>query len=240
MTAILAEHLYFKYDKTEVLTDLSFKIEEGVFLGIIGPNGGGKTTLLQLLLGFLYPTKGILKIYDSDPSNAQKYMAYVPQNMRFDRYFPISVIELVLGGRLSHLPWYGIYRNKDKEIALAALKQVGLHHLQNRAFGTLSGGQQQRCLIARALATQPKILFLDEPTANVDPTAEHEILEVLSSLKGTMTILMVTHNLQTAINHVDRLLCVQQSAISYSPQEICEHYALGLYHPPLVLGKRNA
>lgn len=233
MTAIIAEHLCFKYDKTEVLSDVSFEVKEGDFLGIIGPNGGGKTTLLQLLIGFLSPTKGLLKIYDSP-------IAYVPQNMRFDRYFPISVMELVLGGRLSHLPWYGIYSKEDKEIARAALNQVGLHHLKDRAFGTLSGGQQQRCLIARALATQPKILFLDEPTANVDPTAEHEILELLHALKGVITILMVTHNLQTAINYVDRILCVQQSAIPYSPQEVCEHYALGLYHPPLVLGKRNA
>lgn len=239
MTAILAEHLCFKYDTAEVLTDISFSVNEGDFLGIIGPNGGGKTTLLQLLIGFLPPTKGKLKIYGLDPIDAQKYMAYVPQNMRFDKHFPISVMELVLGGRLSHLPWYGIYRKKDEEIASQALELVGMHSLKNRPFGTLSGGQQQRCLIARALATEPKILFLDEPTANVDPHAEHEILKLLQSLKGIMTLLMVTHNLQTAIDHVDRVLCVQQTAIPYSPQEVCEHYALGLYHPPLVLGKQN-
>lgn len=239
-TAILAEHLYFKYDSSEVLSNVSFSVAEGEFLGIIGPNGGGKTTLLQLLTGFLSPTKGSLKIFGNKPSYQQKNMAYVPQNMRFDRHFPISVMELVLSGRLSELPWYGIYKKEDKLIAEEALEQIGLSHLKNRPFGALSGGQQQRCLIARALASKPKILFLDEPTANVDSDAEYEIMALLQSLKGKMTLLMVTHDLQTAINHVDRLLCVQQSAIVYSPQEVCEHYAFGLYHPPLLtLGKNH-
>ena len=224
--AISAEHLYFKYDSSEVLSDVSFSVNEGEFLGIIGPNGGGKTTLLQLLTGFLSPTKGSLKIFDRKPSYEQKSMAYVPQNMRFDRHFPISVIELVLSGRLSELPWYGIYRKEDELIAEEALEEIGLSHLKNRPFGTLSGGQQQRCLIARALASKPKILFLDEPTANVDSDAEYEIMALLQSLKGKMTLLMVTHDLQTAI--------------LYSPQEVCEHYALGLYHPPLLtLGKNH-
>jgi zinc transport system ATP-binding protein len=232
--AITAEHLYFSYDQAEVLSDVCFSVKEGEFIGVIGPNGGGKTTLLQLLTGFLMPSKGTLKVFNEKPSQAQKWMAYVPQNMRFDRHFPISVMELVLGGRLAHLPWYGVYHKKDKEIALDALDQIGLAHLKDRAFGTLSGGQQQRCLIARALASQPKILFLDEPTANVDNDAEYEILNLLQGLKGKMTILMVTHDLQTAINHVDRVICVQQNAVTYSPVEVCEHYALGLYHPPLL------
>ncbi len=238
--AILAEHLYFKYDSNEVLKDVCFSVTEGEFLGIIGPNGGGKTTLLQLLTGFLSPTKGSLKIFDEKPNYQQRNMAYVPQNMRFDRHFPISVMELVLSGRLSKLPWYGIYRKEDIKIAEEALEQIGLAHLKSRPFGALSGGQQQRCLIARALASKPRILFLDEPTANVDTDAEYEIMALLQSLKGKMTLLMVTHDLQTAINHVDRVLCVQQTAIDYSPKEVCEHYALGLYHPPLLtLGKNH-
>lgn len=232
--AIQAEHLYFKYDSTDVLKDVSFSVNEGEFLGIIGPNGGGKTTLLQLLTGFLSPTKGSIKIFDTRATAAQKWMAYVPQTMRFDRHFPISVMELVLGGRLSELPWYGIYKKEDFEIALHSLEKIGLGHLKDRAFGTLSGGQQQRCLIARALASNPRILFLDEPTANVDSDASYEILNLLQSLKGKITILMVTHDLQTAINQVDRVLCVQQTAIAYTPIEVCEHYALGLYHPPLL------
>lgn len=233
--AVLAEHLYFQYETAAtVLKDVSFSINEGEYLGIIGPNGGGKTTLLQLILGFLSPTKGSLKIFGREPSGAQKWMGYVPQNIRFDRYFPISVFELVLGGRLSHLPWHGIYNKEDSAIALEALSRMGLSHLKDRSFGKLSGGQQQRCLIARALASQPRILILDEPTANVDTDASFEILQLLQSLKGKMTILMVTHDLQTAINQVDRVLCVQQTAISYTPIEVCEHYTLGLYHPPLL------
>lgn len=237
--AIDTTALYFKYETSDVLKNVCFSISQGEFIGIIGPNGGGKTTLLQLLMGFLTPTKGQISIFGEKPASAQESMAYVPQNMRFDRDFPISVIELVLGGRMSQLPWYGIYRKEDQEIALDALHQVGLCHLKDRSFGTLSGGQQQRCLIARAIATQPKILFLDEPTANVDSDAEYEILHLLESLKGKITILMVTHDLQTAINHVSRVICIQQTAISYSPQEVCEHYALGLYHPPLLNLKKS-
>lgn len=229
---IEVEHLTFKYDQVDVLKDVSFSVKEGEFLGIIGPNGGGKTTLLKLLIGFLVPTEGKINVSDTR-------FAYVPQNMRFDRHFPISVMELVLGGRLSELPWYGIFRNEDKEIAKEALQQIGLYHLKDQAFGTLSGGQQQRCLIARALASKPRILFLDEPTANVDSDASYEIMNLLQQLKGKMTILMVTHDLQTAINQVDRVLCVQQSAVTYTPIEVCEHYALGLYHPPLLTLKSD-
>lgn len=237
---IQAEHLYFRYDESEVLKDLNFSVSAGEFLGIIGPNGGGKTTLLQLMAGFLTPTKGLLKVAGKNPQASQKSIGYVPQNMRFDRHFPISVMELVLGGRLAHLPWYGLFKKTDMQIAEEALDGIGLYHLKNRAFGTLSGGQQQRCLIARALASKPDILFLDEPTANVDAEAQSEILRILNALKGSMTILMVTHDLKTAINQVDRVLCIQQTAISYSPQEVCEHYALGLYHPPLLSLRKNA
>lgn len=237
--ALYAEQLCFAYNGPPILNNVSFKVSEGEFIGLIGPNGGGKTTLLKLILGFLKPSSGQLSVFGAAPAALQKDIAYVPQNMRYDRHFPISVYELVLSGRLAHLPWYGIFAKSDHEKALSALKTVGLSDFAHRAFGTLSGGQQQRILIARALASEPALLLLDEPTANVDHDAEQKILELLQELKGKITILMVTHDLQTAIDQVDRVLCVQQGVISYSPQEVCEHYALGLYHPPLLnLGKR--
>jgi zinc transport system ATP-binding protein len=233
-TAVSVQHLSFSYQEISVLKDISFEIQQGQFIGIIGPNGGGKTTLLKLLLGFLKPVSGTIKIFGEDPWNAHSKVAYVPQSLRFDKQFPISVLELVLQGRLNHLPWYGCFSKQDKEIALNALERVGLADLSKRPFGSLSGGQAQRTLIARALTSEPELLLLDEPTASVDVKAESEIYEILKKLQGSMTILMVTHNLQAAIELVERVICVQHTAFTLSPQQVCEHYALGLYHAPLI------
>jgi zinc transport system ATP-binding protein len=234
------EHLSFSYPTTPVLKEVSFQINEGEFIGIIGPNGGGKTTLLKLIMGFLKPSSGKIEIFGKPPQSSRNVLAYVPQTLRFDRQFPISVMELVLSGRLSHLPWYGMFSQADKMAALEALEKVGLTEFQNKAFGTLSGGQAQRALIARALVSNPQLLLLDEPTASVDTQAEADIYNLLSQLRGNMTILMVTHDLRTAIDHVERVLCVQGSVISLKPQEVCEHFAIGLYHPPLIQMKNNS
>lgn len=224
----------FAYQDAPILQNITFQVSEGEFIGIIGPNGGGKTTLLKLLMGFLEPTSGAIQILGAAPSKMHAQLAYVPQVMRYDKQFPISVFELVLTGRLSNLPWYGRYKAQDKEAAENALDLVGLSHIKNAPFGTLSGGQAQRALIARALVSAPKLLLLDEPTASVDPKAEADIYSLLSKLRTKMTILMVTHDLNTAIGQVDRVFCVQRQLISLMPQEVCEHFAMGLYHTPLL------
>lgn len=234
------KNVSFRYQKDWILRDVNFHISEGDFVGIIGPNGGGKTTLLKLLMGFLKPYEGSIRILNSSPIAARGQIAYVPQNLQFDRKFPISVLELVLSGRLSHLPWYGRYSNLDYTLADQALERVGLLSFKNHAFGKLSGGQMQRALIARALISKPKILLLDEPTASVDTQAEADIYALLNSLKGEMTILMVTHDLNAAIDIVGKVLCVQRNVTIYSPQEVCEHFAIGLYHAPLLNLKRNS
>lgn len=231
---VSVEHVSFGYQKENILEDVTFEIKKGEFTGIFGPNGGGKTTLLKLIMGFIKPSSGTIKIQGMSPQEAQNQIAYVPQNLRFDRQFPISVKELVLSGRLSNLPWHGRYSQEDKELASQMLEKVGLTHTQNSSFGTLSGGQAQRALIARALVSNPKLLILDEPTASVDAEAEKEIYNILDELKGKMTILMVTHHLHATINHVQRVLCVCKNAIELKPEEVCEHFAMGLYHPPLV------
>ena len=232
-SAINLEHVFFSYQNTVVLKDICFRIDLGEFVGIIGPNGGGKTTLLKIIMGFLKPLSGKVEVFGHPPLSKPQEIAYVPQSMRFDRQFPISVLELVLSGRLAHLPWYGKYSSRDKLAAIEALKQVGIAELQHHAFGTLSGGQAQRALIARALASNPKLLLLDEPTASVDAQAEADIYAILNELRGKMTIVMVTHDLAAAVDQVQRLICVQGSAISLRPSEVCEHFALGLYHTPL-------
>lgn len=224
----------FSYQDAAVLKNVSFDLQPGEFVGIIGPNGGGKTTLLKLILGFLKPNTGKIQVFGEPPRGSRQPIGYVPQSLRFDKQFPISVLELVLEGRLSHLPWYGQFSKTDKEAALNALERVGMLDFRHRSFGNLSGGQAQRALIARALASEPRLLILDEPTASVDNQAEAEIYAILKSLQHTITILMVTHNLQAAIELVQKVVCVQQTANVLDPQQVCEHFALGLYHAPLL------
>lgn len=235
MTAIEIKDVSFGYVKDErILYDVSFRIEEGEFVGIIGPNGGGKTTLLRLLMGFLDPWKGSISIFNKSPKKYPNGIAYVPQTLRFDKQFPITVGELVLGGILSELSWWGSFSQDDKKKALDALELVHLADMYDKPFGTLSGGQIQRALIARAFIQNPRILFLDEPTASVDVQAEADIYSILQDVRKKYTIVMVTHDIRAVIQHVGRVLSVQGRVSDITPSELCEHFALGLYHFPLI------
>lgn len=225
--AIEVKDLHFAYQDTRVLENISFTVPHGQFVGIIGPNGGGKTTLLHLLMGFLKPIRGKITLLKGAK------LGWVPQHFRYDRNFPITVLEVVLMGLLSRAPRFGGYAQKDKEEALAALDKVGMRSFHDYGFAALSGGQAQRVLLARALVNDPDIIFLDEPTANVDLTATEDIYKALTALKGKKTILMVTHDLRAAVQSVERVLCVEKTLQEMSPKQVCEHFALGLYHTPL-------
>ncbi len=224
--AIKVENLSFKYEDTLILENVSFHIREGEFIGIFGPNGGGKTTLLKLLMRFLKPQHGTIEILDREK------IGYVPQISQLDRQFPITVLDVVKMGCLEKSAFRSYVSDAD-ETALEALKKVDMAHFRDHAFGTLSGGQTQRTLIARALVSNPSILLLDEPTASVDTAAEESIYTLLEQLKGKITILMVTHDLHAMLQKVDRFLCVHRRVTPYSQTQICDHFAQGLYHPPL-------
>lgn len=228
------EHLNFQYENVPALENVNFEISTGEFVGIFGPNGGGKTTLLKLIMGMLEPQKGKIRLFGHSPKEMRHLIGYVPQAMRFDRDFPISALEVVMMGCLRKLNWWGSYPADAKQKSLDALERVGLAHKAKSSFGTLSGGEAQRTLIARAIVDGPKLLLLDEPTASVDPQAEQSIHEQLVELNKTMTILMVTHDLQTIVDKVGKLLCVQRRVTCLKPKEVCEHFALGLYHTPLT------
>jgi zinc transport system ATP-binding protein len=220
------KHLFFAYDTTAILRNVQLGVKKGEFIGIMGPNGGGKTTFLKLLMGFLKPTQGVLKVSGK--------ISYVPQSHRSDKDFPITVQELVLLGAVSKTTIWGTYPAHIKEKAALLMDQLGLFSHKTKSFGSLSGGLAQRALLARALLSDPDLLLLDEPTANIDAPSTRVILELLESLKGQKTILMVTHDLKTIVERVDRIICIQGQVSSVLPSQICEHFALGLYHTPLT------
>jgi len=224
--AVQFHDVSFGYDHLFTLEKINFTIQPGDFVGVIGPNGSGKTTILKLILGMLQPREGKVQVLGK--------LGYVPQRLHLDPKFPISVRELVLSGRLSQLPWYGRYSQADKDIAERAMETVKIADLKDQRFGTLSTGQAQRALLARALAGEPKLLILDEPTANIDPESSAEIHQILKGLAKHMTVIMVTHDLTTVIHDTKKVLCVQEGVTEFSPDEVCEHFAIGLYHAPLI------
>lgn len=230
---IEVQGLVYRVDSRHILEKVSLKVREKEFLGIFGPNGGGKTTLLKLLLGFLKPSSGSIEIFGQSPYAARTHIGYVPQATNFDRKFPLSVFEVVSMGALKELTWYGGYTKKTKTKIFEALEKVHLETFAHHPFSSLSGGFTQRALLARALVSHPRLLILDEPTASVDTEAETEIHKLLTSLKKEMTILMVSHDLQTIARDADRLLYVQKEASIVDKEQICGHFALGLYHKPL-------
>jgi len=232
MSAIIFNQLSFSYDSIDVLKKVSFKINKGEYVGIVGPNGGGKTTAIKLMLGFLVPNSGNVKVLGGSPVLARTKIGYVPQINAYDKDFPISVMEVVLTGSLAKLNWRGKIPKGERERAKKLLAEVGLQEFENRPFGSLSGGQAQKVLIVRALMCDPDILLLDEPTANVDAKSEEAIFAYLKGLQGEKTILIVTHNFDAIIQNVERVLCFQHEVSSMLPKDVCAHFAIGMYHKP--------
>lgn len=230
---IVIEELNFSYQAL-VLEDVNLLIQEGDFIGFIGPNGGGKTTLIKLILGLLEPQSGRVKVFGERPKSNRTRIGYVPQFVNIDKSFPITVLELVLLGSVFKTNLWGYFRSEDKKRALELLDQMGILHLAKRSFGSLSGGETQRALIAKALLPDPDILIFDEPTANVDSFQEQKILEIILRLKKKKTIILVSHDLDFVINHVDEVVLVQRKVVLKKPKDLCEHFALGLYHKPYL------
>ena len=219
-TVIKLEQLGFAFDNYLALENVNLKVMEKDFIGIIGPNGGGKTTLLRLMMGLLKPTSGTVTVLGSPPVKKRRYFGYVPQNSYTDRHFPIMVKEVVAMGLVtsySFSPWF----NRDKiKLAYDAMKAVSIDDLAEKKFGELSVGQKQRCLIARALVSEPKILLLDEPTASVDNTVEKDIYELFRSLNEKMTIILVSHDPGLISSNVNRVVCVNRQLVSHNIDEI--------------------
>jgi len=205
-------NLAFSYDEVPVLEDVNLKVDRGEFATIVGPNGGGKTTLLKLLLGILKPVQGKITVLGSPPQKARLKVGYMPQHTDLDPQFPVTVMDVVMLGRLGRR-FGGRYSKKDRQLAWKALEEVQLEPTARTLFSRLSGGQKQRALIARALCCNPEMLLLDEPTANIDPEVEENLLAILQELNQRMTILLVSHDMGFVSRVVKSVICVNRRVL---------------------------
>jgi len=212
MTSMIADikQVAFSYNGQIVIENVDLKILEGDFMAMIGPNGGGKTTLLKLILGLLTPTQGIIHVFDRSPKKASHLIGYVPQNVHINQRFPITAMDVVLMGRL--VPERRWARNplQDRREAIEALQHLEMEAFADTKIGELSGGQRQRVFIARALVTRPRLLLLDEPTASIDSKGQADFFRLLEALNKEMTILMVSHDLLAISRHVKSVACVNR------------------------------
>jgi len=218
----------FSYGGPSVIEDATFEIAAEDSICVVGPNGGGKTTLLRLILGLEKSDSGRIEIFGKSPTEARDQIGYMPQYLNFDPQFPISVLDVALMGRLGG-GGLGPYSKSDRQSALDALEQVGLADRAKSPFSGLSGGQRQRVLIARALACQPRLLLLDEPTANVDQSVEAQLLETLRDLSNSLSILLVSHNLGFVSALVDHVLCVNRSVHIHPTTKMTGHTLAELF-----------
>jgi zinc transport system ATP-binding protein len=206
--ALHFEDVCFSYGNLSVLNHTSFHIHQGEFIALVGPNGAGKTTILKLILGLEKPSGGTVQVLGTSPGNARRRVGYVPQQAGFDEAFPITVEEVVLMGALRPLS-RGF---SGREAVQRAMTYTATAGLSGRSYSALSGGQRRRVLVARALASEPELLILDEPTANMDLESEERLSHTLAGLKGNITILVVTHDMEFVSSLTNRVLCLERGA----------------------------
>ena len=227
---IEVEELNFSYEPgNPALEKVSFSVPRGASGCIVGPNGGGKSTLLKLLLGLLTPDSGAIRVFGLSPVAARSRVGYMPQYHKLDPAFPVSVLEVAMMGRMRRNFW-GRYTHEDRVAALEALDEMGIADLAERSFAALSGGQRQRVLIARALAGDPELLLLDEPTANIDPGAEEQFHGALECLRKRMTVLTVSHDLGFVSRGSDMVICVNRCVTLHTAETFNAADADEIYH----------
>jgi zinc transport system ATP-binding protein len=220
----------FAYESGElVLKKINVKVDKGDFACVVGPNGGGKTTFLKLILGLLKPVSGEIKIFGKSPEKSRSNIGYVPQYARFDPGFPASVLDIVLMGCLKPEFLFGRYSKEQRNSALSALEEVGIAELANKSFCELSGGQRQRALIARALVSKPKLLLLDEPTANIDIHGTEYFYDLFETINNKYTILMVSHDIGFVSTRVKSVICVRNTLQIHPTTELTGDILKELY-----------
>jgi zinc transport system ATP-binding protein len=226
---ISVKNVWFSYGDIPVLENVSLDVEPHSFTWIVGPNGGGKTTLARIILGLLKPDRGDVTVFGGPPETARPRIGYMPQYTSLDTRFPVSVNDVVLMGRLGNGFKTGGYGKDDMTRGYQALESVGLMELKDRPFSALSGGQLRRLLIARALASDPEVLMLDEPTANLDMVVAGELHDLLEELSSRMTVVMVSHDPAFVSKSVEQVICVNRTAHKHPTTEIDGPFLGDLY-----------
>lgn len=229
------ENMSFSYGNVPVLEDITLRIEDEEFFGIIGPNASGKSTLLKLLLGLLEPDSGSIRILGRSPGDARLKIGYVPQYPTFRRDFPVTVEQVVLLGRLGVTRGFGRFTRADKELAVTAMEAVEIDPVATSPVAVLSGGQLQKMLIARALVCEPEILILDEPTAGIDLRAEENIFSMLKKYNDHMTIIVVSHDVAFISGYVDRVGCLNRTLVCHETGDISGKTIEELYGGPVKM-----
>lgn len=233
LKAVELKDVSFRYNEHWILENINFTMEEKDFVALIGPNGGGKSTLLKIILGLLTPHQGQVKVFGGEPKKNRDQVGYLPQYSHLDRDFPIDVYGTVLMGR-----YHGLFKNytpKDEKIVHRALEDVGMEEYTHKQISRLSVGQMQRVLIARALAREPKILLMDEPMASIDPEMQNSFYQLISRLKEKMAILLVSHDVGTVSMHVDKIACLNRKLYYHGPVEEADKGLKQVYKCPIDL-----
>ena len=228
-TILTFRNVNFGYGPHKVLDDVSFTVKRGEYVGIVGPNGGGKTTLFKLVLGILKPHSGEIKLFGKEPEETRYRVGYVPQYFNVDRQFPINVAALIEAGLLNHSGFLPNSKKEAKEKIANVLKSVYLDGYQKRAVGELSGGELQRVLIARALVSDPELLLLDEPTANVDPAVGVSLNGLFQELNKDHTIVIVSHDIGFVSSSVTSILCLNEKLYQHDGSKLTPEVIESLY-----------
>ena len=228
MNIIEIKDVSVNYGSVTALDNVSISIKEGTFIGVIGPNGGGKTTLIKVLLGLIKPAEGEVHI------NSDKPIGYVPQFNNFEKKFPITVCKVILMGSMSDRKnIFHKYTKKDKEKSLKVMTLLGIEDLSERLIHQLSGGQMQKVLIARALMTDPDILILDEPTASIDSQSRTDIYNLFNDLKGKKTIILISHDIGSISSYVDSIACLNVQLYYHENGKLTEETTTKVYGCPV-------
>ncbi len=206
-------NINFSYKKDKILDNINLKVQEGDFLAIIGPNGGGKSTLLKLILGLEKYKVGNIKIFDENISKNISKIGYVPQNTNINTNFPIKVLDVVMMGHIHEKKTFWGHKQSEKLCAKGALQKVGMEDFANTKIGSLSGGQRQRVMIARALCANPKILILDEPTASIDVEGQKQIYELLQVLNKSISVIVVSHDISVILSYASKVAHINKKLV---------------------------
>jgi len=223
--AVQLDHVWVIYQQRPALEDITLTIPPGRYVGIIGPNGAGKSTLLKVILGLIVPSRGEVRVFGEPPARLRKsgqLLGYLPQKPLSEPRFPVTVLDVVLMGRFGRI---GLGRRpgpRDREVALAQLERLKIAHLADRPIGALSGGEQQRVFIARALAVEPRLLVMDEPTISLDACAQDDLFEMVFDLKRELdlTVLVVSHDIGAVARHVEEVVCLNRRLYVHEPPPI--------------------